>query len=82
MARRSSDRNSRTIQRVLAVVVAVAGFVVAAAFVRLALDWSDSLPYEGEVTEARYIVFMIIAVALALVGVAIGVVMWMRAGRH
>lgn len=48
--------------------IAVLGLVLALVFVRLSLDWSDSLPYQGEVTERRYIVFMAIAFVIVLIG--------------
>lgn len=82
MARQPSRRGPRTRGRAVAALVALLGLAVALVFVRLALDWSDSLPYEGAVTEARYIVFMLVAVALVTTGVVMAVVLWTRAGRR
>ena len=81
MARQPSGRRSQTLRRAVAVVVALLGTGAPLVFVKVALDWSDSLPYEGTVTEARYILFMLIAVALIAAGVVTGVVLWIRAGR-
>ena len=53
--------------------ITLAGLVGAAVFVRLSLDWSDARPYEGNVTETRYIVFMLIALAIAAAGLLCGV---------
>jgi len=69
---------SRTPRRVVAVATGVAGWVLAAVFVRLSLDWSDSQPYAGSVTEARYILFACIALVMAGGGTIAGIVLWRR----
>lgn len=55
--------------------------LVAAVGVRLALDWSDSMPYEGAVTEQRYIVIACLAVACVVASTVVAVLLWRRAGR-
>lgn len=65
----------------MSVSAALAGIVLALVFVRLALDWSDSLPYDGDATEARYILFMVVAAVLVLVGLVAAVVLWPRGRR-
>lgn len=82
VARRSSLRESPTLRRFVAVVIGLLGLVLALMFVKLALDWSDSLPYEGSATEARYILFMFVAAAIVAVGVVTAVVIWIRAGHR
>ena len=62
--------------------VALAGLVLAAVFVRLSLDWSDAQPYEGDVTETRYIVFMLIALVIAAGGLLCGVWIYRRKTRR
>ena len=62
--------------------VALAGLVLAAVFVRLSLDWSDAQPYEGDVTETRYIVFMLIALVIAAGGLLCGVRIYRRKTRR
>lgn len=54
-------------------------WIVAAVFVRIALDWSDSLPYEGEVTETRYLVIAGIALAIGAGGSLLASIWWWRA---
>lgn len=44
--RQKSTRLARW-QTIVAIVLVVCGWIVAAVFVRLALDWSDSQPYEA-----------------------------------
>jgi hypothetical protein len=66
----------------MAVVVFLLSVVVALVVVRLSLDWSDSLPYEGRTTENRYLLFILVAVALVAAGAVIAVRMWRRAGRR
>lgn len=62
--------------------VAILGLVLALVFVRLSLDWSDSLPYQGDVTERRYIVFMAIALVIFLAGLIAAVVVYRRLGKR
>lgn len=61
-----------------ALVAGAASWLVAAVFVRIALDWSDSLPYQGEVTETRYIVIAIIALAMGGGGTLMASLWWWR----
>ncbi|SJN09975.1 hypothetical protein FM113_07855 [Leucobacter sp. 7(1)] len=49
--------------------IALGSLVLSGVFVRLVLDWSDSRPYEGEITETRYIVFAVIAVCIVFAGI-------------
>lgn len=72
---------SRRSRRLVAVAVGIGSWVLAAVFVRLSPDWSDTQPYAGSVTEARYILFACIALAIAAVGTVAGVVVWRRRGR-
>ena len=62
--------------------IAMLGLVLALVFVRLSLDWSDSLPYQGEVTERRYIVFMAIAFVIFLAGLIGATVVYRRLGKR
>ncbi|WES65852.1 hypothetical protein P0L94_07205 [Microbacter sp. GSS18] len=73
---------SRGSRGVAAVAVGVGCWLLAGVFVRVSLDWSDSQPYAGGVTEARYILFACIAVAIAAFGTIAGVVLWRRRGRR
>lgn len=63
--KRKSARISRW-QTIVAIVLVVTGWIVAAVFVRLALDWSDSQPYEGQTTEQRYLIIAAIAIGIGL----------------
>lgn len=62
--------------------IAILGLGCALVFVRLSLDWSDSLPYEGEVTERRYLLFMAIALVIFLSGVLGAVYSYRRLGKR
>lgn len=62
-------------------VLFVAGWVIALVWVRLSLDWSDSQPYNPEVTEPRYIVFIVIAVAIVAASTTGAFIWWLRRGR-
>lgn len=53
----------------------------AAVFVRVTLAWSDARPYEGEVTEIRYMVFAGIALLIAAAGAAGAVLTYRRLRR-
>ncbi|WP_125098718.1 hypothetical protein [Leucobacter chromiireducens] len=57
---------------------ALVGLGVAFVFVRVMLDWSDSLPYAGARTETRYLV--LIGVALTICA-ATAIAAW-RVGRR
>lgn len=61
--------------------VAAGGWALALVFVRVSLDWSDSQPYRGAETEARYIVFAVTAVAIAAAATAAAIVVWVRSRR-
>ncbi|GAA1979149.1 hypothetical protein [Microbacterium pumilum] len=82
MVRESSPRHRRVVLRVVAVILALAGVGIALVFVRLSLDWSDSLPYESAATEARYILFIVVAVAIVVASMVVAIVLWRRAGRR
>lgn len=56
----------------------VGGWLLGAVFVRLALDWSDSQPYEGAVTEARYIVIAVLALGIGVGATIAAVVIWRK----
>lgn len=56
--------------------VACAGVALAAVFVRVSLAWSDAQPYEGSVTEARYIVFICITLAILAGSAIAGFILW------
>ncbi|WP_157425049.1 hypothetical protein [Agromyces lapidis] len=71
----------RTKQRLLAALIWIGGWALALAFVRTSLYWSDAQPYEGEVTEQRYIVFAMIAGVVMIGSVIAAIVVWWRAGR-
>ncbi|MGR4010809.1 hypothetical protein [Leucobacter sp. 1207-22] len=58
--------------------VAIAGLTVALVFVRISLDWSDALPYEGAVTERRYIIFILIALGIFAAGLLCAVLTFLR----
>lgn len=78
---RNAHRPARRRGTVLtALAVAVGSWLLAAVFVRVALDWSDSLPYEGAETEARYIVLATIAGTIAIVGTAVAIILIVRGG--
>ncbi len=68
----------RTAKRLRAVSVALGSWALAAVFVRLVLDWSDSQPYAGETTEARYVLWAVIAVVIAVSGTLVALVLWLR----
>ena len=71
----------RTKRRLLALLVGVGGIVLALAFVRISLDWSDAQPYEGDPTEIRYMVFATIAGVAIIASVVTAIVLWRRAAR-
>lgn len=73
---------SRRSRRLSAAAVVAGSWVFAAVFVRLSLDWSDSQPYAGSVTEARYILFACIALVIAAGGTIAGIVVWRRRDRR
>ena len=58
--------------------VAIAGLAIALVFVRISLDWSDALPYEGAVTERRYIIFILIALGIFAAGLLCAVLTFLR----
>ena len=60
----------------------VGGWLLGAVFVRLALDWSDSQPYEGAITEARYIVIAVLALAIGVGATIAAVIIWWRGHRR
>ena len=60
----------------------VGGWLLGAVFVRLALDWSDSQPYEGAVTEARYIVIAVLALAIGVGATIAAVLVWWTGHRR
>ena len=60
----------------------VGGWLLGAVFVRLALDWSDSQPYEGAVTEARYIVIAVLALGIGVGATIAAVVIWRKGHRR
>ncbi|WP_156378833.1 hypothetical protein [Microbacterium sp. Root61] len=72
---------NRRRRRLIALAVGLGTPLVAAVGVRLALDWSDSMPYEGAVTEQRYIVIACLAVACVAASTVAAVILWKRAGR-
>lgn len=57
------------------------GWIVALVWVRLSLDWSDRQGYNPEATEPRYIVFIIIAVAIVTAATTGAFLWWRRRGR-
>lgn len=59
----------------IAIVLVVSGWLVAAVFVRLALDWSDSQPYEGQTTEQRYLIIAAIGIGIGLSS-TVGASLW------
>ncbi|WP_332308069.1 MULTISPECIES: hypothetical protein [Kocuria] len=63
------------------VLIFVGGWLLGAVFVRLALDWSDAQPYEGAVTERRYLVIAGLALALGIGASIAAAVIWARAAR-
>ncbi|MCW2288370.1 hypothetical protein [Leucobacter luti] len=67
---------------IAALILAVTLFVTLA-WVRISLEWSDSLPYEGEVTERRYLVLILVAVTLFFGGCATAIIAFRKLGtRH
>lgn len=56
----------------------VVAWIIGALFVRVALDWSDSQPYQGSVTETRYIVIAAIALAIGIGGTLLASIWWWR----
>ncbi|GLI26737.1 hypothetical protein ARHIZOSPH14_09790 [Agromyces rhizosphaerae] len=67
---------SRARRRLAALAIGVGGWLLALAFVRVSLGWSDSRPYEGTVTETRYLLFAGIAVAIALGSTIAAIIVW------
>lgn len=61
--------------------VFLGGWVVALVWVRLSLDWSDRQAYIPEVSEPRYIVFILIAVAIVAAATTGAFLWWLRRGR-
>ncbi|MFI3893045.1 hypothetical protein E4P34_00950 [Kocuria rhizophila] len=62
--------------------ILLGGWLLGAVFVRLALDWSDSQPYEGAVTEARYIVIAVLALGIGVGATIAAVVIWRKGHRR
>lgn len=58
------------------------GWLLGAVLVRLALDWSDAQPYEGAVTEARYIVIAVLALTIGVGATIAAVIIWWRGHRR
>lgn len=75
-------RNTRTRGRIWATVVLGIGWLTAFAVIRLGLDWSDSLPYEGAITERRYLVIAASAIVIAALSTLFGIVAWRRTRIH
>ncbi|WP_353809506.1 hypothetical protein [Agromyces sp. SYSU T00194] len=61
--------------------VALGSWILAAVFVRVSLDWSDGRPYEGTVTEVRYVIFACTALAIAATGTIVAFLIWRGRGR-
>jgi hypothetical protein len=72
---------SRRAARVWAITAGVGSILVALVWVRLSLDWSDTQPYQGAVTETRYLVFIAVAAAIVLIGAVVGILLWRKGGR-
>ncbi|MDR7373447.1 NhaP-type Na+/H+ or K+/H+ antiporter [Kocuria rhizophila] len=62
--------------------ILLGGWLLGAVFVRLALDWSDSQPYEGAITEARYIVIAVLALAIGVGATIAAVIIWWTGHRR
>lgn len=62
--------------------VFLGGLIVALTFVRLSLDWSDARPYAGAETEARYLVFLAIALLIAAASLLGAVLIFRRVVRR
>ncbi len=66
----------------------IAGLIMATtlvltfAFVRISLDWSDSLPYDGQTTERRYLVLILIAFAIFGAGCSAAVIVFRKLGKR
>lgn len=56
----------------------VGRWLLGAVFVRLALDWSDAQPYEGAVTERRYVVVAGLTLATRAGASIAAAVIWAR----
>ncbi|WP_156162285.1 hypothetical protein [Demequina iriomotensis] len=63
-------------RRAWAVAAGTAGVALSLAFVRLSLAWSDSQPYDPEVTEPRYVAFIVIALAITASGLVAATLIW------
>lgn len=60
----------------------VGGWLLGAVFVRLALDWSDTQPYEGAITETRYLVIAVLALGIGTGATIAAVVIWRKGHRR
>ena len=60
----------------------VGGWLLGAVFVRLALDWSDTQPYEGAITETRYLVIAVLALGIGAGATIAAVVIWRKGHRR
>jgi type IV secretory pathway VirB2 component (pilin) len=65
----------------VAVAASIASVVIAAAFVRVKLDWSDAQPYDGAATELRYVVLATLGGAMAIGGTVASAIWWWRGHR-
>lgn len=62
--------------------VIVATVLVTAVFIRVTLDWSDSMPYAGDVTERRYILLAVIAILIFTSGCVLSVIVFKKLGKR
>ncbi len=69
-------------RRAWAVLAGLSGIALALVFVRVSLAWSDSQPYDPEVTEVRYIVLILISLAIVAAGVIAAALLWRRPRRE
>ncbi|SEJ24071.1 hypothetical protein [Demequina mangrovi] len=59
-----------------AIAAGAAGLALALVFVKASLAWSDAQPYDPAVTEPRYIVLILISLAIAGAGLLAAIRLW------
>ncbi|WP_062291249.1 hypothetical protein [Demequina phytophila] len=67
-----------TRRRAWALATGLAGWILALVFVKVSLAWSDSLPYDPAAAEPRYIVLILITVAIVASGTVAAALLWRR----